>query len=261
MSALLLVALVGLGLGVPVEISPPRPTVGDPITIVFPEAEGGTIRVEESSEYEIISVEGNRAVVRSFRPGEISVKGDVHHGRDRYSFPGLEITIESVLEENDALEPAPLRPPADLPANRAAWWSIGIALTLAALLWALVARMREPPAAADAGPPRAAPATELLQALEAARRLEPAAARIAVGSAAREFLSRIRPEWSLDLTSRELRRALADGGVPEQKSATIAALLREADLEKFSPWGAAEDRDALIEAARSLVDLDRVSET
>ena len=65
MSALLLVAV--LAAGVPVHVTPSTPTVGDPITIVFPDFSGATLRLESTDRYEIVSSEGNQAVIRSFR--------------------------------------------------------------------------------------------------------------------------------------------------------------------------------------------------
>ncbi|HVR43957.1 MAG TPA: hypothetical protein VMS56_11010 [Thermoanaerobaculia bacterium] len=254
--ALALLAAVSM----PVHVTPAVPTVGDPIAIEFPRVPEGSVRLAESDAYELVEAAGNRAVIRSFRPGPLEVRGELVGDGRRFVFRSLEIEIRSVLDEDDTMEPAPLRPPRELPPNRAAWLALAVAVLGAALAWWMLFRApaTAPPAPLlEAGP--AIPAgEELLRAIDRARSLERAEAMLLLGAAARRFLSRVEPAWSLDLSSRELRRALADAGVPAAEQETIETILMEADLEKFSPWGAPEiDRDALLAKARLLAELDR----
>ncbi|MGH9459134.1 MAG: hypothetical protein ACRD2J_15980, partial [Thermoanaerobaculia bacterium] len=170
-----ILAVLGmLAPGVPVEISPPEPTVGDPVSIVFPEAPGGTVALAESDAYEIVSQEGNRAVIRSFRPGRVVVGGVVREPERSWAFPSLAIEIVSVLEGDEDLAPAPLRPPRELPPHRVAWGALAVALAAAAWLWFLVLRSPAAAAVAAAKPARSvAPARELLRDLDRAARLAP----------------------------------------------------------------------------------------
>jgi hypothetical protein len=99
---------------------------------------------------------------------------------------------------------------------------------------------------------------ELLEELERIEPLEKTEALVALGAAVRRFLSRIDAQWGLDRSSRELRRELAERGLPVEMLGTIDSVLLEADLEKFSPWGAPEiDRHELVAAARELAELDK----
>lgn len=260
MSALLLLAVLA---GMPVHVTPAEPTVGDPVTIVFPEAPAATVRLEPSPDYEVVSVERNRAVVRTFRPGPLSIRGSLEEdGRVRF-FPDLRVEIRSVLGEEDSLEPAPLRPPRELPPNRIAWAALGLAGLAAIALWFAVLRVRESPAPQNAPPARLrlSPSAELLGELDWIEPLDKTPALLALGGAVRRFLSRVDAEWGLDRSSRELRRELAARGLPTEMLATIDSVLLEADLEKFSPWGAPEiDRHELVAAARELARLDAKEE-
>lgn len=255
MIALLL--LVALG-GPPARVSPAAPTVGDPIAIRFPE-ERAKITLEESDAYEIVKSGASPAVIRAFRPGPIAVRGRLESANGSFRFRDLRIEVRSVLAEDDSLEPAPFRPPREIPPNRIAWWAIGLAALAAVALWTAVWRMRDAaaPVAASAAGSSLPARTEYLAELRRARSLELHPSLVLIGGAMRRFLSRVHPSWSLDLTSRELRRELRRHRVREELVSTVDRVLVEADLEKFSPWGAPEvDRDALIESAGKLVELD-----
>ncbi|HUP65037.1 MAG TPA: hypothetical protein VM557_07140 [Thermoanaerobaculia bacterium] len=256
MSALLLLFLAA---GIPVHVSPAAATVGDPIRVVFAGDAAGTVTLDPSEEYEVVDHLPDGVVIRSFKPGPITLSGTVARAGGGYRFGPLELEIHSILGENDSLEPAPLRPPKSLPPNRVAWGAIGIAGLVAALLWYAVARA----SAATAAPvmrktAARPPSVELLGALDAAQSMDRAAALIAVGAATRRFLARVEPSWSLDRTSKELKVELSNHGLDGETLTTVDLALMEADLEKFSPWGAPEiDRDELIARVRKLVSLDR----
>ncbi len=256
---LLLAATLG---GVPVEIRPAVPTVGDRIEIRFPNQERATVTVEKSAEYEIVRSGAASAVVRSFHPGKITLRGRVDGPNGRFGFRELEVGVKSVLAGDDSLEPAPYRPPRELPANRAAWWAIGVAALAAVALWVAVFRTREGArtTAVAAARPRLAPRAEYLAELKRARVLDLHPGIVVIAGAMRRFLARVHPSWGPELTSRELRRELRRHRVRDDIATTVDQVLLEADLEKFSPWGAPEvDKNELIDRAERLVELDHES--
>jgi hypothetical protein len=240
-------------------VTPARPTVGDPITLTFPGATG-RVELAQSEGYEIVRTEENRAVIRSFQPGPLEVAARLSAGEREVLVPSLGIEIVSTLEEGDTLQPAPVRPPEPLPANRDAWIALGVAGAAMIVLWALVYLRRPRPISVPARP-RVAPSRELLRALEAAAALPPVESRIAIGDATRAFLSRVDQAWGRELTSRELRRALRRARVREDLRGVVDTILLEADLEKFSTHGAPEiETRELVESARKLTTLDRGEE-
>jgi hypothetical protein len=261
MSLLPLVLLLAIAPGqMEVWVTPARPTVGDPITLTFPEA-SGRVEIAPSEAYEIVRTEENRAVIRSFRPGPLEVAARLPAGEREVAVPSLGIEIVSTLAEDDTLQPAPLRPPERLPANRDAWIALGAAGAAMILLWALVYLRRPREVAAVPARRRIAPSRELLRALEAAATLPPVESRIAIGDATRNFLARVDEAWGRELTSRELRRALRQARVHEDLRGVVDTILLEADLEKFSTHGAPEiETRELVDSARQLATLDRGEE-
>lgn len=238
-------------------VTPARPTVGDPITLTFPQA-AGAVEIARSEAYEIVRTEENRAVIRSFHPGPLRVAARLSAGEREVVVPELAIEIVSTLEEDDTLQPAPIRPPRALAANRIAWGALGIAALAMIALWALVFARRPRPVAAAPVRERIAPSRELMRALEAAAVLPPVESRIAIGEAARNFLARVDDAWGRELTSSELRRSLRRARVREELRATVDTILLEADLEKFSTHGAPEiETRELVDSARKLAALDR----
>ena len=256
MSALLLLFLAA---GIPVHVSPAAPTVGDPIRVVFAGDAAGAVTLDPSEEYEVVDHLPDGVVIRSFKPGPIILSGTVAKSGNGYRFGPLKLEVHSILGENDSLEPAPLRPPKSLPPNRVAWWALGIAGLVSAVLWYAIARSSAtaaPPLMRQKAPP--SPSVELLGALDATQSMDRATALIAVGAATRRFLARVEPSWSLDRTSKELKLELSSHGLDGETLTTVDLALMEADLEKFSPWGAPEiDRAELIARVRKLVSLDR----
>ncbi|MCA1733198.1 MAG: hypothetical protein LC732_06295 [Acidobacteria bacterium] len=256
MNALLLLALLATP---PASVAPAAPTVGDPISIRFQE-ERAKITIAPSDQYEIVKSGASPAVVRAFRPGTIAVRGRVESANGSFGFRDLKVEIRSVLAEDDSLEPAPFRPPAALPANETARWAMGIAALAALALWVAVWRVRDAAPAPGGAVRRSglAPRVEYLAELRRARALELHPSLVVIGGAVRRFLARVHPSFGSELTSRELRRELRRQRIREDLVATVDRALLEADLEKFSPWGAPEvDREERIGSAERLAELDR----
>ena len=194
---------------------PAEPTVGDLITIDYSEP----VTVHPSPDYEIVSHTPTRVVVRTFAPRQIMVHSTA---------ADVLIPIKSVLAPNDALIPAPLRPPRELPRSRTPWIAIAIAAMCAALTWLFVMRRRaakiviEPVVAADVRFRNA-----VRDAARAPRRWA------ALADATRAYIASAYPALGMELTTAEL---LARSGEMAQ---TLRPILHQGDLEKFSPWGAA----------------------
>src|SRR4051812_26960669 len=108
---------------------PPKPTIGDPVTITF----ASPTTVEPSPDYEIVSRSGNSVVIRTFVPHTISVNGRAADGPVSVMIP-----IHSVLKADDKREPAPLKPPKSEPWPRLPFVAIGVSLLAAIGAWAAV---------------------------------------------------------------------------------------------------------------------------
>ena len=214
---------------------PPTPTIGDLITIDFAQP----VKVQQTPEFEIVSQSGTRVVVRTFEPRQVTIHATSATGEP---VGDVVIPIKSVLAPNDALKPAPLQPPREVPWSRSWWIATLIAAAVAAILWLLVwlrARRRvqvasEPPIAAD---------LRFRQAIDDAVRSPRRWAALA--DATRAYLAAAYPELGRELTTDELLRK--GGGI----TSGIATILRQGDLEKFSPWGA-EPGDFDAEASKAL---------
>jgi hypothetical protein len=198
---------------------PARPTVGDPVTIEFAVP---TI-VRPSADYEVLSQHGNSAVIRTFVPHTITVTGQSAEGPVSVMIP-----IHSVLKPDDKLEPAPLKPPKTEPWPRLPFVAIGIAAVAAIAAWVAVVLL----AKRRVQKPRIViiPAEEFRGRVMALRRDAPMRwARLA--DAVRAYLASVRADLGAELTTSELLARI--------DHAPIAQILRQGDLEKFSPWGAA----------------------
>jgi len=198
---------------------PARPTIGDPITIQF----AAPTTVQPSADYEVVSQKGNTAVIRTFVPHTITVTGRAADGAVSVMIP-----IHSVLKPDDKLEPSPLKPPWPEPWPRLPFIAIGIAALAAIAAWTavvLLAKRRVPK-------PRIVivPSEEFRSRVLALRRDAPMRwARLA--DAVRAYLAAVRADLGAELTTSELLARI--------DHAPIARILRQGDLEKFSPWGAA----------------------
>jgi len=223
---------------------PARPTIGDPITIQF----AAPTKLRPSADYEVVSQKGNTVVIRTFVPHTIAVAGQSADGPVSVMIP-----IHSVLTPDDKLEPAPLKPPRPEPWPRMPFIAIGIAALAAIAAWTavvLLAKRRVPK-------PRivVVPAEEFRSRVMAVRADAPMRwARLA--DAVRAYLAAVRADLGAELTTSELlarvdekerRRRYVGGG---DDPALIAQILRQGDLEKFSPWGAPPaDFDAIAQRA------------
>jgi len=207
-----------------VTFTPARPTVGDPVTVTFP----APVTVQRSNDYEVVSARGNVVVVRSFEPKTFTLR--TKDGEE------VMIPIHSVLAANDKMQPAPLKPPVAENYPRAPFVAVGAAALVAILAWlgvALLARRK-----------KAQP--EIVIAPAERFRMDVAAARswAALADAVRRYLAATDPRLGSELTTREL--------LARRDDATVAEVLRQGDLEKFSPWGAMP-ADFRSLAARALV--------
>ena len=193
---------------------PSQPTVGDLVTIEFAKP----VVLERSDAYEVVSQQGRRVVVRTFTPQPIALSGTAGNVR----FRNLQIPVRSVLKPDDDLKPAPLRPPVSVPYARRPFVLIGVAFVLAGLLWWAVLVLAK----------RLVRPVELpIDPHERFRMAVASADRWGVlADATRAYLAATRPGLGLELTTTQLVTKLGDPVVDE--------ILRQGDLDKFSPWGA-----------------------
>jgi hypothetical protein len=215
---------------------PARPTIGDPVTITF----ASPTTVDPSADYEVVSQKGNTAIIRTFVPHTITVTGRAADGPVSVMIP-----IHSVLKTDDKLEPAPLKPPKTEPWPRLPFIVIGIAALAALAAWAAVvmlAKRRVPK-------PRMVivPGEEFRSRVLALRPDAPMRwARLA--DVVRAYLAAVRFDLGAELTTSALLSRIA--GEDGDAAALIAKILRQGDLEKFSPWGATPaDFDDVVKRA------------
>jgi hypothetical protein len=198
---------------------PAKPTIGDPVTITF----ASPTALDPSADYEVISRNGNSVVIRTFVPHTIAVNGRSADGPVSVMIP-----IHSVLKPDDKLEPAPLKPPKPEPWPRLPFIAIAIAALAAIAAWAAVvmlARRRVPK-------PHIVivPSDEFLRRVRSLRADAPKR-WATLADIVRAYLAAVRPDLGAELTTSELLSRI--------DHSSIAQILRQGDLEKFSPWGAA----------------------
>jgi len=222
-------AAIGILALVTATFSPPAPTVGDPITITFSEP----VKIEPSANYEILSQQGKRVVVRTFLPKPFVIGG-------------VRIPVRSVLKQGDDMKPAPLTPPRASPYPRAPFVAIAIAALLAIAAW-LAAWLLSRRAVRVVAPQ--IPASERYRRAVLALREDPSRAHrwAALADATRAYLAESRANLSSDLTTTELVPRL-----PEHER-VVAEILRQGDMEKFSREGApSRDFNEVTERALEL---------
>jgi hypothetical protein len=233
---------------------PAKATIGDPITIEF----AAPVTVDPSPDYEVISRAGNSVVIRTFVPHSITVTGRAADGPVSVVIP-----IHSVLAPDDKLEPAPLKPPVPEPWPRLPFVAIGIAALAAIVVWAAVvilAKRRVPKPHIVIVPAEAFRSRVLALRGNAPMRWA------GLADAVRAYLAAVRPDLGAELTTAELLSRIegeeqaerwrpagwtAAGSAappvlageppavqPSSRRRYVAAILRQGDLEKFSPWGA-----------------------
>lgn len=196
---------------------PAAPAVGDLITVEFPQA----VVLDVSEEYEIVETRGKTVVVRTFEPRPFALSGTMGNVR----FRNLRVPVQSVLKPKDDLKPAPLAPPVPVEAPRHPWIAIAAAAVVAAFAWALAWwRFRKPAMTIEPLLPADA---RFRQTVTALRNGPPRWAALA--DATRAYLAATHPNLGLELTTSELLRRNDDP--------LLATILRQGDLEKFSPWG------------------------
>ena len=222
---------------------PATPTVGDLVTIDFQQP----VVLDPSTAYEVVSRKGNRVVVRTFEPKPIALSG-VSGG---IRFHNLNVPIRSVLKPRDKLEPAPLRPPVRVPYPRAPFIAIVIAALVAIVSWVAVAILAGSPVAGRGSQGAFVDPAEQFRSTIAGLRANPSQRHrwALLADATRVYLASLSPHLGTELTTSQLLPR-----VDVQHVAVIAQILRQGDLEKFSPWGApSADFDALSERALDLI--------
>jgi hypothetical protein len=197
-------------------------TVGDPVTIDLPRA---PVVLQKSADYEILSNAGKRIVVRTFQAKPFVVAGLA--GGEPFR---RVVEVQSVLQPDDALTPAPLAPPRVAGEPKLPWIFVASAALLAIASWTWLAlrarRVRTPVVVA----PPLTPMSRFVATVERLRGEPDTPQRWAqLADALRDYLAATR-ELSPDLTTTELLTLTHDG--------VIADVLHQGDLEKFSPWGA-----------------------
>lgn len=222
---------------VTVTYHPVAPAVGDLITIDFP----APVRLEPSESFEVVGQQGQRVVVRTFRPAPFvmhGVTGDVQ-------FQNLVVPVRSVLDPNLPMTPAPLAPPREVPYEPDPFYAIAAAALTAALVWFLVWR-RSRVRSAHAEPQLSAE-ERFVRAVAALRGSSRDKRWAALADETRRFLAATRPHLGAELTTRELVPRLRD------REQIVATILRQGDLEKFSTGGA--DPLPFEEFAAEVLDL------
>lgn len=201
---------------------PAHPTVGDLITVDFQQP----VTLEPSSKYEIVSQRGSRVVIRTFEPRPIALSGRTGNRL----FRDLMIPVHSVLQPRDNLAPAPLKPPLAEPYPRAPFVIVGVAALAMLAPWTAVWILARRAAEAAKPRPEIPPAERFRAAVIALRDHPPVPRQWArLADAVRDYLAAT-TDLGRELTTTEV---IARAG-----SGVIADILRQGDLEKFSPWGA-----------------------
>lgn len=223
-----------LFLAVTITFRPPNPTVGDLVTVEAPRA-SGPIALDPSLQFEEVSRLPNAIVIRTFEPKPLTLSGTA--GKER--FAGIVIPVHSVLKKGDAMEPAPLVPPRAIPYPRGPFIAIAAVALAAIAAWLATFAFARRIARATAPVPALTPVERFRAEVSAA-----AGHWAALADATRHYLAA--HGYGAELTTRELLVVL-----PDDVRAIAAEVLREGDLDKFSPWGSA-DPDFNAAAARAL---------
>ncbi|MCU1231756.1 MAG: hypothetical protein JWO97_4640 [Acidobacteria bacterium] len=205
---------------------PAQPAVGDLITVDFEQA---PVVLNASPEYELVSQQGKRVVIRTFKPRPFAlsgVSGDV-------AFRNMIVPVRSVIAPNDPMTPAPLKPPRAEPYERLPFIAIGIAALAAAAAWYAAMRMsKRAPAATSAMATLLSPDERFRRAVESLLSRPQPLRWAALADAVRAYLAATSAA-SADMTTTEV---LARIDRPE-----IATILSAGDIEKFSTDEVARD--------------------
>lgn len=261
--------MIFLLLVVTATFQPAAPTVGDPITIQF----SGPVVLDPSPDYEIVSQEGSRVVIRTFEPRPFAISGKTGD----VVFRNMLVPMRSVLRPDDNMEPAPLTPPRAPQYPRAPFVAIAVAAAAAVLSWIAVILLARRKVALSIVAAPVAPAERFRAAIESLRRNDRAPHRWArLADETRIYLASLDAALGTELTTTELLSRFGEDearvedahdsnpSTLDSRSSTlyhVAAILHQGDLEKFSPWGApARDFDSLASAALALIPAERVEE-
>jgi hypothetical protein len=223
-------------------LQPAAPRVGDRITVTF----AAPVVLDASPAYEVVERQGNRVVVRTFEPKPFVMSGTAGGVR----FSNLRVPVSSVLGPNDDLSPAPLAPPRRVPYPLAPFVALGIAALAAVAAWALLwSRSRKRVAAPLPSAGVVRPEDRYRRAVLALRSNPSRPARWAMlANETRAYLAATRPHLGGDLTTSELVPRL------REHEDIVREILRQGDLEKFSPRGAPlRDFDEVAARALELV--------
>jgi hypothetical protein len=204
-------------------LQPASPKVGDLITVTFP----APVVLDASRDYEVVSRDGNRVVVRTFQPKPFALSGTMGTTR----FRNLKVPVGSVLKQGDDLQPAPLAPPQPLPYPPLPWYAIAAAALCAIAAWVAWWRGRE---RVEAVVPPLAPEERLRAAVRTLVENPSYELRwAALANETRVYLNATRPNLTGDLTTTELLPRLGE------RERVVEEILRQGDLQKFSKRGAA----------------------
>jgi hypothetical protein len=214
---------------------PAKPTVGDPISIDFPQP----VTLDASRGFEVLSHTPRHYVIRTFEPKPLALSGVAGDVR----FRNLILPVRSVLGPKDAQAPSPLKPPHPLPSPMLPLILIVAAAVASIATWVAVwwraRRKRLVPQVVLAA------AEQFRVAVDRARTSPQRWAAFA--DAVRAYLAQ--RSYGAELTTSQLVPLLP------QEHELIADILRRGDYEKFSPWGALDgDFDALVARAPLIVE-------
>jgi hypothetical protein len=232
--------------------SPAAPTVGDRVAIHFEIAGDEAVTLDPSPDYEIVSRSRDGAIVRAFRPQALQLRGRVVGPHGAITFRRLSLPLRSVLRAGDDGKPAPLTAPVAIAPSATGWIALGVAAALALVTWLVLYRMARPVHIPAVAPPPA-PDEELRAAIAAIR-----GARSlrwgALADATRRYLSRAAPQFlGSDLTTRELLGQLSSVSSSPEWQALVRRIVVEGDVDKFSPWGASAEIDAILDETLRLL--------
>lgn len=205
-------------------LQPASPRVGDLITVTFP----APVVLDASRDFEVVSRDGNRVVVRTFQPKPFAMNGTVGGTR----FRNMQVPVGSVLARGDDMQPSPLAPPKPMPYPPLPWYAIAAAALCAIVAWAAVWwRSRE---RVKVVAPPIAPEDRLRAAVRSLMENPSYELRwAALANETRAYLNATRPNLGGDLTTTELVPRLGD------RERVVEEILRQGDLQKFSKRGAA----------------------
>lgn len=247
-----------------VQYEPSSPTIGDLITVTYPDPGEGKLSLLPDDGFEVVEVSGNRAILRTFRPGTIRVVGEILTPGQQTQRHTVEIEVRSVLSENDDLRPAPLVLPKPLERDRRPWWAIGIAALAALAAWTLLyfVSRRFVDTGDEDGSWEVDPAAAFLERLNRIARLSDEEQRWQqLADSTRWLLPRIDPSLGPELTTSEVLDMLRKRRASDSVISLVDRILHGGDWAKFSPFGAPADPSrAVLTDARSLAGLVRREE-